>query len=156
MERVRPTLKQRLSYLACAMALVLTLSLYRNSVGTTPLSAAQSHWEAIAAANPELLVSRYSDQAVLERSYGVLDVDKVYQGQSIYQAWLEFFEQYQIKNFRVIKQKQHDRRVEAEIQITAKSSRGAIVVLSLSYEVQFDQTGKIVKEVWQAGSEVSV
>ncbi len=156
MERVKPTLKQRLSYLACATALVLTLSLYRDSVGTTPLSAAQSHWEAIAAENPELLASRYSDRAVLERSYGVLDVDKVYQGQSIYQAWLEFFEQYQIKNFRVLKQKQHDRRVDAEIQITAKSSRGAIIVLSMSYQVLFDQTGKIVKEVWQADSEVSV
>lgn len=156
MERVKPTLKQRLSYLACATALVLTVSLYRDSVGNTPLSAAQRHWEAIAAENPELLASRYSDRAVLERSYGVLDVDKVYQGQSIYQAWLEFFEQYQIKNFRVLKQKQHDRRVDAEIQITAKSSRGAIIVLSMSYQVLFDQTGKIVKEVWQADSEVSV
>lgn len=156
MERVKPTLKQHLSYIACAMGLVLTLSVYRSSVGTTPLSAAQSHWEAIAAENPELLASRYSDRAVLERSYGVLDVDQVYQGQSIYEAWLEFFEQYQIKNFRVIKQKQHNRGVEAEIKITAKSSRGAIVVLSMSYEVQFDQTGKIIKEVWQADSEVSV
>ncbi len=160
MERSRPTLNQRLSYLACAIALVGTLSLYRssvgNSVGASPLSAAQQHWTAIATANPELLVSRYSDNAVLERSYAASDVDKVYQGQSIYKAWLEFFEQYQIQDFRVLKQKQRDHRVEAEIQITAKSNRGPLVVLSLSYEVQFDQTGKIIKEVWQAGPDMTV
>ena len=156
MERIRPNFKQRLSYLGCAIALVLALSAYRSSFGTTPLSAAQSHWQAIAAANPELLVSRYSDHAVLERSYGVSDVDKVYQGQSIYKAWLEFFEQYQIQDFRVITQKQRDHHVQAEIQITAKSSRGPIVVLSMSYQVQFDSTGKIIKEIWQSGSEVSV
>lgn len=164
MERSRLTLNQRLSYLTCAIALVWTLSLYRssvgnsvgNSVGTSPLLAAQQHWTAIATANPELLVSRYSAHAVLERSYAVSDVDKVYQGQSIYKAWLEFFEQYQIQDFRVLKQKQRDRSVEAEIQITAKSSRGPLVVLSLSYQVQFDQTGKIVKEVWQANPDVSV
>jgi len=156
MERLRPTLKQRLSYLACATALVLTLSLYRSSFGTNPLSAAQSHWEAIATENPELLASRYSDKAVLERSYAVSDVDKVYQGQSIYEAWREFFEQYQIKDLRVIEQKQRDRHVEAEIQIIAKSSRGSLVVLSMSYDVQFDRSGKIIKEVWQARPEVSV
>lgn len=156
MECVRPTLNKRLSYLACAIALVLTLSVYRSSVGTNPLSAAQSHWKAIAAENPELLASRYSARAVLERSYAVSDVDKIYQGQSIYEAWLEFFEQYQIKDFRAIEQKQRDRRVEAEIKITAKSSRGPIVVLSMSYQVQFDRTGKIIKEVWQADPEVSV
>lgn len=156
MERIRPNFKERLSYLGCAVALVLSLSVYKSSFGTTPLSAAQSHWQAIAAENPEVLVNRYSDHAVLERSYGVSDVDKVYQGQSIYEAWVEFFEQYQIQDFRVITQKQRDHRVEAEIQITAKSSRGPVVVLSMSYQVQFDSTGKIIKEVWQAGSEVSV
>lgn len=156
MERVRLTLKQRLSYLACASALVWSLSLYRSSFETNPLSAAQRHWETIATENPELLASRYSDRAILERSYAVSDVDRVYQGQSIYQSWREFFEQYQIKDFRVIEPKQRDLRVEAEVQITAKSSRGAIVVLSMSYEVQFDRTGKIIKEVWQTGPEVSV
>lgn len=156
MERLRPTFKQRLSYLVCAIALVWSLSLYRSSFETTPLSAAQRHWEAIAKENPELLASRYSDRAILERSYAVSDVDAVYQGQSIYDAWREFFEQYQIKDFRVIELKQQARRVEAEIQITAKSSRGPIVILSMSYEVQFDRSGKIIKEVWQAGPEVSV
>lgn len=156
MERLRPTLKQRLSYLACAIALVWSLSLYRSSFGTTPLSAAQSHWKAIAKENPELLASRYSDRAILERSYAVSDVDTVYQGQSIYDAWREFFEQYQIQDFRVIELKQRAHRVEAEIKITAKSSRGPIVVLSMSYQVQFDRSGKIIKEVWQAGPEVSV
>ena len=156
MKGVRLTLKQRLSYLACAIALVWSLSLYRSSLGTNPLSAAQSHWDLIAKQNPQALASRYSDRAILERSYGVSDVDKVYQGQSIYEAWREFFEQYQIQDFRVIEQKQRDRSVEADIQIIAKSHRGPIVVLSMSYQVQFDRTGKIIKEVWQTGSEVSV
>lgn len=155
MERVRPTtLKQRLSYLACAVALVWTVSIYQSTIGTKPLSAVYSHWEAIAAANPKLLASRYSERAVLERSYGVSD--QVYQGQSIYDAWREFFEEYQIRDFRVLQQKQRNRRVEAEIQITAKSSRGAIIVLSVSYQAQFDRTGKIIKEVWQTQPEVSV
>jgi hypothetical protein len=156
MERLRPTLQQRLSYLVCALALVWTLSLYKSTIGTQPLSAAHSHWEAIATANPKRLASRYSERAIVERSYGVSDIDKVYQGQSIYDAWREFFEQYQIRDFRVIQQKQRDRRAEAELQITAKSNRGAMVVLSVSYQAQFDRTGKIIKEVWQAQPEVSV
>ncbi len=156
MELLGPTWRQRLSYGTCAIALVWTLSLYKNTVSADPLSAAQRHWGAIATANPELLVSRYSDQAVLKRSYGVSDADEVYQGQSIYSAWQEFFGQYQIKDFQVIKQHKRDRSVEAEIQITAKSRRGVIVILSMSYEVQFDQTGKIIKEVWQAHPELSV
>lgn len=149
MELIKPTLKQRLSYITCAIALVCTLSVYKGNARANPLSEAQSHWEAIAAANPELLASRYSDNAVLTRSYGG-STEKIYQGQSIYSAWREFFSQYQIRNFQVVKQQQRDRNVEAEIQITAKSSRGAVVVLSMSYQLQFDPTGKIIKEVWQA------
>lgn len=156
MEGLRPTCTQRLSYLACAMALVLALSLYKSSITAKPLSVAQRHWEAIATADPELLVSRYSDNAVLERSYAVADMDKTYQGSSIYSAWREFFEQYQIKEFRVVEKKQRDRAVEAEIQITAKANAGSIVTLSISYEVLFDRAGKIIKEVWQAHPEVSV
>lgn len=156
MELIRPTLKQRLSHITCAIALVCTLSLYKGTVGATPLSAAQRHWSAIASENPELLASRYSDEAVLKRSYGASDVEEVYQGHSIYSAWQQFFLQYQIKDFQVVKQQQRDRGVEAQIQITAKSSRGPVVVLSMSYQVQFDQTGKIIKEVWQAYPEVSV
>ncbi|MEW6496641.1 MAG: hypothetical protein AB1589_29585 [Cyanobacteriota bacterium] len=156
MERLQPTLRQHLSYLACAIALVWTLSVYKSSVVANPLWAAQRHWEAIATANLELLASRYSDNAVLERSYGVSDVDRVYQGSSIYEAWQEFFQQYQVQNIQVLKQKRRDRSIEAEIQITAKSNRGLLVVLSMSYQVQFDQSGKIIKEVWQAEPEVSV
>jgi len=156
MERMRPTWRQRLSYATCAIALVCTLSAYKSSVSPNPLSAAQQHWKAIASENPELLASRYSDRAVLERSYGVLDVDEVYQGQSIYSAWQKFFWQYQIKDFQVVKQQQRDRRVEAQIEITAKSSRGPVVILSMSYQVQFDRTGKIIKEVWHANPELKV
>lgn len=156
MKLLGPTLRQRLSYGTCAIALVWSLSFYKSSVGTTPLSAAQSHWEAIASADPELLVTRYSNDAVLERFYGVSDVNEVYQGQSIYSAWRKFFSQYQIRDFQVIKQQQRDRGVEAQIQITAKSSLGHVVILSMSYQVQFDQTGKIIKEVWQANPELSV
>jgi hypothetical protein len=130
--------------------------MYKSNVEDDPLSAAHSHWEAIAAENPELLASRYSDKAVLERSYAVSDVDEVYQGQSIYSAWREFFSQYRIKTFTILEQQQRDHGVEAQIQITAKSSQGSIVVLSMSYQVQFDQTGKIIKEVWQANPKLSV
>jgi len=156
MERLRPTLRQRLSYATCAIALVCTLSAYKSSVSANPLSAAQRHWEAIASENPELLASRYSDNAILERSYGISDVDEIYQGRSIYFAWQKFFSQYQIENFQVVKQQERDRRVDAQIQITAKSSRGLIVVLSMSYQVQFDKSGKIIKEVWQTNPELSV
>lgn len=156
MERLQPTFRQHLSYLACAIALVWTLSVYKTSVVANPLWAAKKHWEAIATANVELLASRYSEQAVLERSYGVSDVDRVYQGSSISEAWQEFFQQYQVQDIQVLKHKQRDRSVEAEIQITAKSNWGILVVLSMSYLVQFDQSGKIIKEIWQAEPEVSV
>jgi hypothetical protein len=156
MERFRATLRQRLSYATYAIALVCTLSLYKSSSSANTLLVAQQHWEAIASENPELLASRYSDNAVLERSYGVSDVDEVYQGQSIYSAWHKFFGQYQIKNFQVVKQQQYLRRVDAEIQITAQSNRGTVVVLSMSYQVQFDQFGKIIKEVWQTNPELMV
>lgn len=148
MELIKPTLKQRLSSIACAIALVSTLSLYKGNARANPLSEAQNHWEAIATANPELVASRYSNDAVLKRSDGGL-TEKVYQGQSIYSAWREFFSQYQIKDFQVVKQQQRDRSVEAQVQITAKSSQGAVVVLFMSYQLQFDPTGKIIKEVWQ-------
>jgi hypothetical protein len=156
MELIRPTFRQHLSCLTCAIALVCTLSLYKSNVAANPLSEAQRHWEALAAANPELLASRYSEDAVLKRSYVVSDVDEVYQGQSIYSAWREFFSQYQIKDLKVVEPQQRDRGVEAQIQITAKSNWGSIVVFWMSYEVQFDPTGKIIKEVWQANPEQSV
>ena len=153
MELKNPTLRQRLSYATCAIALVCTLSLYKSSFDANPLSVAQRHWEAIALANPELLVTRYRDDAVLERSFGASHENEFYQAQSIYSAWQNFFSQYQIKDFRVIKQQQRDHGVNAQIQITAKSNRGSIVVLSMYYQVQFDQAGKIIKEVWQANPE---
>jgi hypothetical protein len=156
MELKRSTLRQRLSCATCAIALVCTLSLYKSNVAANPLSAAQNHWSAIAAANPELLVTRYSDRAVLKRSYGATDVEEVYQGQSIYSAWQQFFSQYQVQDFQVLSQQRGDRSVEAEIQITAQSNRGQLVVLSMSYQVKFDANGKIVEEVWQANPEQSV
>lgn len=156
MERLEVTWRQRLSYAICAIALVCTLSLYRSRVSANPLSVAQQHWEAIVSENPELLATRYSDHAVLQYSYGVSDLDEVYQGRSIYSAWQKFFWQYQIKNFQVVKQQQRDRSVAAQIQITAQSRRGFVVVLFMSYQVQFDQSGKIIKEVWQTNPELRV
>jgi hypothetical protein len=154
MELLEPTWRQHLSYGSCAIALVFSLSLYKTHVSANPLSLAQRHWEAIEAADPELLVNRYSKDAVLKRSYDVSDASEVYQGHSIYSAWREFFWQYQIQDFQVVKRQRRDRGVEAQIQITAKSHRGAIVILSMSYQAQFDRTGKIIKEVWQANPEV--
>lgn len=156
MELLGQTLKQRLSCGVCAVALVFSLSLYKSNVSANPLTAAQQHWEAIATGNPELLATRYSQDAVLTRSYGVSDINEVYQGQSIFSAWQEFFSQYQIKAFQVIEQERRDQSVEAHIEITAMSRQGGVVILSLSHQVHFDKTGKIIKEVWQAHPELSV
>lgn len=156
MELSKPSFRRRLSCGTCAIALVCTLSMYKSNITANPLSAAQTHWSAIASANPELLATRYSDNAVLKRSYGTRDVEEVYQGHSIYSAWQEFFWQYQIKDFQVVKQQRRDRSVEAQIQILAKSHRGPLVVLSMSYQVKFDQTGKIIEEVWQTSPEQNV
>jgi hypothetical protein len=156
MELSKASFRQRLSYGTCAIALVCTLSMYKSNIAANPLSAAQRHWSAIASANPELLATRYSDNAVLKRSYGTRDVEEVYQGHSIYSAWQEFFWQYQIKDFQVVKQQRRDRSVEAQIQILAKSHRGPLVVLSMSYQVKFDQSGKIIEEVWQTSPEQNV
>ncbi|HEY9633009.1 MAG TPA: hypothetical protein V6D14_06370 [Coleofasciculaceae cyanobacterium] len=156
MELSGPTLRQRLSYGTWAIVLVCTLSVYKSYLSADPLSVAQKHWSAIATENPKLLATRYSDDAVLKRSYGVSDVEEVYQGQSIYSAWQKFFSQYQIKDFQVVKQQWREHSVEAQIQITAQSSRGPLVVLSMSYQVKFDPRGKIIEEVWQANPESSV
>lgn len=156
MELLEPTWRQRLSYATCAIALVWSLWLYKGQVSANPLSAAQKHWAAIATSNPELLVNRYRDDAVLKRFYGVSDVDEIHRGQSIYSAWQEFFSQYQIQDFQVVEQQQRDREIEAKIKITAKSSQGLMVVLSLTHQLYFDQTGKIIKEVWQTNPELSV
>ncbi|HEY9650093.1 MAG TPA: hypothetical protein V6C95_05485 [Coleofasciculaceae cyanobacterium] len=156
MERVRPTFRQRLSRFTFAITLVWTLALYKSNVTANPLSAAQKHWAAIALENPELLLSRYSEDAVLEQSPGVTDVDTVYRGQSIDSAWRDFFSRYHIQDFQVVQQQQRDRRVDAQIQITAKSSHGDIVVLSMSHQVQFDPSGKIIKEVWQTKPDLRV
>lgn len=149
MKPLKPTWKQHLSSATCAIALVWSLSLYKTQVTANPLSAAQRHWGAIATSNPELLVSGYRDDAILKRFHGLSKENEIYQGQSIYSAWQEFFREYQIKDLRVVKQQQHDRGVEAQIKITARSHQGEVVSLSMSYQVYFDQTGKIVKEVWQ-------
>lgn len=154
MQFLRAALKQ---YLICgiyAVALVCSLAVYKRVVIADPLSVAQRHWEAIAAADPDRTVNQYSDQAVLKRSYGILD--EVYQGQSIYPAWESFFSNYQIQNFQVVKQQRRNRTIEAEIMITAKSDQGSVVVLSLCYEVHFNKDGKITHEIWQANPEVSV
>lgn len=156
MEFLGSTLRQRLSFGALAITLVGTLLLYKSSYSANPSVEVQKHWKAIASSNPELLVSSYSDQAVLKRSYGVSDTDEIYRGDSIYSAWQEFFWDYDITNFQVVKQQQRDLRVEAQIKITAKSSQGKVVVLSMSYQAQFDRTGKITKEVWETDPELSV
>lgn len=156
MEFLGSTLRERLSFGVLAIALVSTLLFYKSSFSANPSAAAQKHWKAIASSNPDLLVSGYSDQAVLKRSYGVSDTDEIYRGDSIYSAWVEFFWDYDITDFQVVKQQQRDRRVEAQIKITAKSHQGKVVVLSMSYQAQFDQTGKIIQEVWETDPALSV
>ena len=74
MELLGPTWRQRLSYGACAIAVVCTLSVYKSSIGANPLSAAQRHGEtkdaitsryAITAANPERLAIQYSNNGIV-------------------------------------------------------------------------------------------
>ncbi|WP_242037126.1 hypothetical protein [Coleofasciculus sp. FACHB-125] len=154
MKFLQPNLRKHLLSVAYAVALVGSLAAYQRTVMPKPLSVAQKHWAAIATENPERTVTQYSDNAILMRSYGVLD--EVYQGKSIYPAWEEFFSKYKIQDFQVVKQQQRDRAVEAVITIYAKSKHGTPVVLSLSYQVQFDKDGKIIREVWQANPELSV
>lgn len=156
MELLKSTWRQRLSCASCAIALVWSLSLYKSQVSANPLSVAQRHWEVIATSNAELLVRGYRHDAILKRFYGIADADEIYQGQLIYSAWQNFFSQYKIKHFQVVEQQQHNRSVEAKIQITAQPKRGSVVVLSVSYQVYFDRTGKIIKEVWQTSPELSV
>lgn len=93
--------------------------------------------QAIALEKRERLLSRYSENAVLKRSYGVSDLTEVEKGsESIYSAWQKFLGQYQIKDFQVVRQQYRDRPVVALLQITANFHRGLIVVLSWFYEVQ--------------------
>lgn len=154
MQFLRKSLREHSIYGIYTFALVFSLAVYQRLVVTDPLSVAQKHWAAIAAADPDRTVDQYGDKAILMRSHGALD--EVYQGQSIYPAWKEFFSNYKIQNFQVIQQHQRHRAVEAEIKITAKAYHGPIVVLSLFYKVQFDQDGKITHEFWQVNPELSV
>lgn len=74
MEPLGPTWRQRLSYGACAIAVVCTLSVYKSSINANPLSADQKHGDtkdattsryAIAAANLERLAIRYSNNGIV-------------------------------------------------------------------------------------------
>lgn len=74
MELLGPTWRQRLSYGACAIAVVCTLSVYKSSIGANPLSTAQRHGEtedasashyAIAAANSGRLATQYSNNGIV-------------------------------------------------------------------------------------------
>ncbi|HAJ59512.1 MAG TPA: hypothetical protein DCP31_09760 [Cyanobacteria bacterium UBA8543] len=74
MKRLGPTWRQRLSYGACAVAVVCTLSVYKSSTGANPLSVANRHteakdattsWYAIIAGNLERLVARYSNNGIV-------------------------------------------------------------------------------------------
>lgn len=150
----QPSWRQRLAYATCAVALACSLAVYKRDVMANPLSVVQKHWDAIAAADLEQTATLYSNDAIFVRSQGV--IDEVYQGESIYLAWQQFFSQHQIEEFRVINHKQRDHGVEAQIQITAKSNEGIPVVLSVSYQAQFDDSGKIIHEVWQVRPQRSI
>ncbi len=74
MELLGPTWRQRLSYGACAIAVVCTLSVYKSSTGANPLSAAHRQGEAkeastsryaITTANVERLSIRYSHNGIV-------------------------------------------------------------------------------------------
>ena len=77
MELLGPTWRQRLSYGACAIAVVCTLSVYKSSTEANPLSTAHRPREAkdattyqyaIIAGNLERLVIRYSHNGIVTLS----------------------------------------------------------------------------------------
>lgn len=134
----------------CAIALVSSLTVYQRSVLANPLTIAQNHWEAIASQDSDRVIQQYSQDAVLLWTHGSLE--GVYQGEQIHQNWQAFFKKYQIQSSRVIDQSSGDRTVKAEIVIISKSNVNSNQQLYLLYEVQVDEQGKILYEVWQTNA----
>ena len=134
----------------CAIALVGSLTVYQRSVLADPLTIAQNHWEAIASQDSDKVIQQYSQDAVLLWTHGSLE--GVYQGDQIHQNWQAFFKKYQIQGSRVIDQSSGDRTVKAEIVIISKSNVNSNQQLHLLYEVQVDEQGKIIYEVWQTNA----
>jgi hypothetical protein len=135
---------------ACAIALVGSLTVYQRSVLADPLTIVQNHWDAIASQNADRIVRQYSQDAVLLWTHGSLK--GMYQGGQIYQNWQTFFKKYQIQSSRILEQNSSDRTVKAEIVIISKSNASFDQQLHLFYEVQVDEQGKILYEVWQTNA----
>lgn len=143
----------------CAVALVASLLTYQKSVFSNPQVVAQRHWSAIANQDPNRATAQYSQDAVVRWMYG--SSDRIYEGQEIYQAWKNFFVDYSIQDYQVIKQEQRDRSVSANIIITAKPQKAelrheSIAVFAVSYNAQIDEHGKIIREIWHTNSELNV
>lgn len=155
-------LKQRLACGTCAIALVGSLVLYQKTVTVSPVAIAQTHWAAIASDDPDRASSQYSPDAILMWTTGF--DRKVYQGEEIYCAWKQFFNEHQIQNVQVLQQQQSveqslggkHRTIKAEIALTAKLDRRSVKVFSVFYQARFDERGKIIHEVWQAHPELTV
>ncbi|MFW6359356.1 MAG: hypothetical protein ACOC0N_09135 [Chroococcales cyanobacterium] len=143
--------KQRLAYITCTIAFVGSLMAYKRQVTAHPLSLVQRHWEAIASQDSKQVTQLYHNDAILKRSQ--LHVNEVYKQEAIDLAWRKFFLQYDIESFEVINQTWRDRTIDAELEILTRSSQGASIPLSVSYQVQFDSNGKIRHEVWQINSQ---
>lgn len=150
----KSALRRHLTCGISATALVASLTIYQRAVVANPLTVTEKHWQAIASANLDRTMTRYSPDAVLLWNYGTLD--RVYKGSDIDLVWQEFFSQYQIQNYQITEQKQGDRFLQAEITLSAKPNKGSTRVFSISYQVQVDEQGKIIREIWRTNPKLNV
>ena len=138
-----------------AVALVGSLTIYQRAILANPRTVLQQHWEAVATEDLNLTIAQYSADAVLHRTDGTTP-EKMYRGQAIHQAWQRFFAQYQIEHYQLVPQQVSDRSAKAAVLIKARPPKGAAVVLSFSCQVEINDQGKIIHEVWQANPGLNV
>lgn len=156
MKWIQPkTWQHHLACIASSAALVFSLAAYRHQVEAQPWHTIEQHWAAIASSNPQKTVNLYSNRAILKHSSGINA--KIYQGDSIYDAWQDFFSQYRIQGLQAIQPIQYEdletsqgvRNIKAQLKIRVQSHRGQSRTFLANYQVQIDRQGQILREVWQ-------
>jgi hypothetical protein len=156
MKWIQPqTWQHHLACIASATALVCSLSAYKHQVEPQPGQILKQHWSAIASSDAQKTVNLYSNRAILKHSSGIKA--KIYQGDSVYAAWQDFFSQYRVKDLQAIQpihyqdeeNTQGVRNITAQIKIRLQSRRGQTATFLANYQVQIDRQGQILREVWQ-------
>jgi hypothetical protein len=156
MKRIqRQTWQHHLACIASAAALALSVAAYKQQIDVQPQQTVEQHWAAIASSDPQKTANLYSNGAILKHSSGI--EDKIYQGDSIYDAWQDFFSRYQVKDVQALQPIQLQeldriqgvRNIETQVKIRAQSKRGQSITFLAHYQVQIDRQGKILREVWQ-------